>query len=65
MGVKGDATCLEKAYQVETANTVDLRTHARSCWVSIAPRSLAGMTATVLAQSLHKNATERLSTWTD
>lgn len=58
-----DANFLERDYGVEVANTVDLRTHARECWVQTPSRSLAGMVSSLLGKELPKDPTIRLSRW--
>lgn len=63
VAVNGDATRLEKHYSVETANTVDLRSYARSCWVPVLARGLAGMVYTVLERILPKDPAVRFSVW--
>lgn len=63
VAINGDATRLRNHYGVEMANTVDLRTYARSCWVKVATRSLAGMVFTVLGKSLPKKVNVRFSCW--
>ena len=63
VNVNLDAKFLERDYGVEVANTVDLRTHARECWVETPSRSLAGIVSSLLGQELPKDPTIRLSRW--
>ena len=43
VNVNLDAGFLARDYGVNVANTVDVRTHARECWVETPSRSLADM----------------------
>jgi len=63
VNVNLDATFLERDYGIEVANTVDLRTHARNCWVEVPPQSLAGMASFLLKKDLPKDPNIRLSRW--
>lgn len=63
VNVNLDASFLERDYGVKVANTVDLRTHARECWVETPSRSLAGMVSALVGKELPKDPTVRLSRW--
>ncbi|CAB1103500.1 unnamed protein product [Ectocarpus sp. CCAP 1310/34] len=63
VAVKGDGSRLQRDYGVETCGMVDLRSYARTCWVDLPCRSLAGMVATALGKSLSKNPSVRFSRW--
>ena len=63
VNIKSDATYLERDYEVKVANTVDVRTHAKACWVQTPSRSLAGMVSSLLGKALPKDPTIRLSRW--
>ena len=58
-----DAEFLARGYGVNVANTVDVRTHERQCWVEKPPRSLAGMVPFFLGEELPKDRTIRLRRW--
>lgn len=63
VAVKGDGKRLQRDYGVETRGMVDLRSHARACWVDLPCRSLAGITSTVLGKFLCKDPAVRFSSW--
>lgn len=63
VNVNADAGYLARDYGVKVANTVDVRTHARKCWVETPSRSLAGMVSYLLGKELPKDPTIRLSRW--
>ncbi|CAN0211158.1 unnamed protein product, partial [Laminaria digitata] len=62
VAIKADATHIFNDYRVEVANTVDLRTLAKSNLVATASRSLAGLKTCLLAKYLPKDAI-RFSRW--
>ncbi|CAN0581265.1 unnamed protein product, partial [Laminaria digitata] len=61
--VRVNIAFLARDYGVKVANTVDVRTHARECWVETPPRSLAGMVFSLLGKELLKDPTIQLSQW--
>ncbi|CBJ28935.1 similar to Werner syndrome protein [Ectocarpus siliculosus] len=63
VNINSDATYLERDYGIEVANTVDLRTYARQCWVETPSRSLAGMASSLLGRQLPKDPVIRSSRW--
>ncbi|CAN0539532.1 unnamed protein product, partial [Laminaria digitata] len=63
INVNLDASFLARDYGVKVANTVDVRTHARECWVETPSRSLAGMVFSLLGKELPKDPTIWLSQW--
>ncbi|CAM9506220.1 unnamed protein product [Sphacelaria rigidula] len=63
VNANSDASLLEGDHGVDVANTVDVRTHARECWVETPSRSLAGMTGALIGKELPKDPTIRFSRW--
>ncbi|CAM9376638.1 unnamed protein product [Sphacelaria rigidula] len=63
VNVNSDASLLERDYGVDVGNTVDVRTHARECWVETPSRSLAGMVGALIGKELFKDPTIRFSRW--
>ncbi|CAB1098485.1 unnamed protein product [Ectocarpus sp. CCAP 1310/34] len=65
VNVNSDASLLERYYGVKVANMIDVRTHARECWVETSSRSLAGMASSLVGKALPKDPTIRLSRWSN
>lgn len=63
VSVNMDPSILERDYEVEAANTQDLRTHARYYWVQTPSRSLTGIVLSLLGKELPKDPSTPLSRW--
>lgn len=65
VGIKGDCTRLEKSFEVQINNAVDVSSFAVERKMELMGRSLSGICATFLKRSLSKAPQIRLSKWND